>query len=98
MTKFFYRAQKGDTVFALSQKFSIPTIKIISSNGLTKEISEGDLLYLEQVDNAMLYKVAIFDTADSIAQKFNISKQRLLDLNGVDYVYYGLTIVVDCEK
>ncbi len=68
-------------------------MKIISLNGLTKEISEGDMLFLEK-ENARTYKVGLFETADSIANKFNIDKQELLALNGVEYIFYGQTIIV----
>ncbi len=94
MTKFFYRAQKGDTVCSLSQKFFIPQIKIITLNGLKKEIHEGDMLYLEKDENLKVYKVDLFDTALSVAQRFNISKERLLEINDIKYVFYGLTILV----
>ncbi len=94
MTKFFYRAQKGDTVCSLSERFSIPQIKIISLNGLKKEIQEGDMLYLEKEKTAT-YRVGLFETADSVAKKFNISSESLLEQNGVEYIFYGLIIIVD---
>ena len=93
MTKFFYRVQKGDTVSSLSQRFSIPQIKIISLNGLKAEITEGDMLYLEK-ENAKTYRVGLFDTLESIAQKFGISEEKLLEINGVEYIFYGQTIIV----
>ncbi len=93
MTKFFYRVQIGDTVSSLSERFSIPQIKIISLNGLKKEISEGDMLYLEKED-AVTYKVRLFDTAETVAKKFNVDKDELLKLNGVEYIFYGQTIII----
>ncbi len=93
MTKFFYRVQKGDTVAQISREFSIPQIKIITLNNLSKEVQEGDLLYLEK-QNALTYKVGLFDTAKTIAQKFNLTESELLSLNGVSYIFYGQTIIV----
>lgn len=93
MTKFLYRVQEGDSVCSLSSKFSIPQIKIISQNNLNREVQAGDMLYLEKLDYPT-YKVQLFDTADKIATKFNISKQDLLAINGIEYVFYGLTVLV----
>ncbi len=93
MTKFFYRVQKGDTITSISQQFCIPQIKIISLNNLDKEVQEGDLLYLEK-EKALTYKVGLFEDADIVAKKFNMTKTELLRLNGIDYVFYGQTVLV----
>ncbi len=93
MKKFFYRAEKGDTVFSLSNRFSIPATKLITLNRLVKEIEEGDLLYIESVDGC-LYKVKPFDTAKSVSEKFCVSEQKILKENGVEYLFYGLTIII----
>ncbi len=93
MTKFFYRVQKGDTVSSLSERFDVPQIKIISFNCLKKEIEEGDMLYLEK-EKAQTYRVGLFDTAKSVADKFNMTEKELLSLNGVEYIFYGQTILV----
>lgn len=93
MKKFFYRAEKGDTVFSLSNRFSVPPTKLISLNRLCREISEGDLLYIESAEGC-LYKVKPFDTAKSVSEKFCVSEEKILKDNGVEYLFYGLTITV----
>lgn len=93
MKKFFYRAEKGDTVFSLSNRFSVPPTKLISLNRLCREICEGDLLYIESVEGC-LYKVKPFDTAKSVSEKFCVSEEKILKDNGVEYLFYGLTITV----
>ncbi len=97
MTKFFYRVQKGDSVALISDRFSIPQTSIIALNGLTKEIAEGDILYLEK-QKAVTYKVQLFDTPKSVAEKFNTTERELLALNGVEYIFYGQTIVVSANE
>ena len=95
MTKFFYRANEGDTVFSLSKKFSIPPVKIIKINMLKKEIQSGDLLYL-QTENVSTkkYTVQPFDTLESVSKKLAVDKQKIISLNGVEYLFYGLIIEI----
>lgn len=95
MTKFFYRANEGDTVFSLSKKFSIPPVKIIKLNMLKKEIQAGDLLYL-QTENVSTkkYTVQPFDTLESVSKKLAVDKQKIISLNGVEYLFYGLIIEI----
>jgi len=93
MTKFFYRVGHGETLFLVSNKLSVPCFKIIRQNNLTREIEQGDLLYIEKSsEKGRLYKVQPFDTLDSVCEKFCIDKQKLLEKNGVDYLFYGLII------
>lgn len=92
MKKFFYRVGEGDTVFSLSQKFSVPVGIIISLNNLTKEIECGDMLYIEKDCGQTVYSVGLYETAFSIGQKFGISPSVLLKKNRLPYFFYGLTI------
>ena len=93
MEKFFYRVESGDTVFALSRRFNIPVTIIVKLNNLKCEIEQGDLLYLER-GQYRIYKVRPFESAESVAQKFNTTPQKILSDNGVEYLFYGLTIMV----
>ena len=93
MKKFFYRVKKGDTVLKLSDTFSLPPTKIVKLNNLKSEILEGDLLYLE-TDNRTVYTVSLTDTLNSIATKFNTTPEKILNDNGVPYLFYSLKILV----
>ena len=93
MKKIFYRVQKGDTLSLVASKFSIPAHYLIKLNGLTSEIEEGDLLYLEILDRKV-YSVQFGDTLDSVAEKFSLPKDELVEINGVPYLYYGMDIFV----
>ena len=95
MTKFFYRVEQGETLFGVSNKLSVPCFKIIRQNNLTREIEQGDLLYIEKSsEKGKFYKVKPFDTLDSVCEKFCVDKQELAEKNGVDYLFYGLIIEI----
>ena len=93
MKNFFYRVSNGETILSISQKVGVPALIIIKTNRLNSEVSDGDLLYIEKQDG-ILYKVQPFDTAKRIAEKFCLSEKTLLEKNGVDYLFYGLTIII----
>lgn len=93
MKKFFYRVKDGDTVLSLSQRFSLPPLKLIALNNLKKEIEQGDLLIIEY-PKGRVYTVSLTDTVNSISEKFNVSPKKILTDNGVPYVFYGLKIFV----
>ena len=93
MEKFFYRVQSNDTVFSLSEKFGVPPVKLIKDNGLSEEILEGDILYIERVTDR-LYVVTPSDTLSSISQRFNVPAEKILLDNNIPYIFYGLTIAI----
>ena len=93
MKNFFYRVADGETILSISQKISVPPLLIIKTNGLKNEVSEGDLLYVEK-HLGTLYKVQPFDTIKSVAEKFGVSENSIIEKNGVDYLFYGLTIII----
>ena len=93
MEKFFYRVVKGDSVAALSSRFNLPATVIVSDNGLSREISEGDMLFI-RAGAGKTYRAQPFDTIESVAEKFNVSAKTLAQANGVDYVFYRLTLII----
>ena len=93
MKKFSYRVGKGETLTAISLKFNVPPIAIIKSNAIKSEVSEGDVLFIEQSDGE-IYTVKPCDTLDSVAEKFNVPPEKIAEINGVDYLFYGLKIII----
>lgn len=91
--KFFYRVLDGDSVLSISKKFSVPVCQIIKQNNLTSEVLVGDMLYIE-ICGGLVYSVKPFDTFSSIAKKFNTTKESLIEKNNLDYIFYGLDILV----
>lgn len=94
MKKFFYRVQPQDSVTFISQKFNIPCALIINANNLSCEVESGDLLYLEQTENQKIYRVGLFDTLESLAEKFNTTPRKILLDNGTPYIYFSQIILV----
>ena len=92
MKKFFYRVQKGDGLLALSETLSVPVGVIIKLNALTAEPTEGDILYLERDARLKIYTVGVTDTAESLAQEYATTPEKILKDNAVDYLFYGLKI------
>ena len=94
MEKFFYRVQAGDCIYSISERFNVPLFTIVKLNRLKKEVCAGDLLYIESGEKR-IYKVKPFENADFVAKKFNLDRQKLLNDNGVSYLFYGLTLLID---
>ena len=91
--EFLYIVQDNDTLMSVSTKFEIPFTEIISLNNLSSEIEVGDVLLLSY-GKGKYYKVELQETAKSIAEKFGIEEQKLLAVNKIDYVFYGLTLLI----
>lgn len=93
MKKFFYRVGKGETVISIAARFNVPPITIINSNALRDEVSEGDVLFIEETDGK-IYDVQPFDTISGVAEKFGVPPETIAAVNGVDYLFYGLKIII----
>ena len=93
MEKFFYRVGKGDTVIGLSARFGVPPVAIIADNDLKREISEGDIIFIEK-RAGKIYNALPFDTVESVAERFDVLPDRVREANGVDYLFYGLKIII----
>lgn len=70
----------------------MPTICLINANNLKEEVEEGDLLIIESCESA--YDVKILDTKKSLAKKFNLTEEQLLEKAGFPYIFYGLIIKI----
>lgn len=93
MKKFFYRVQKGESVTSLSVRFGVAPVTVIKANRLTGEVEEGDIIYVEETGGTV-YDVQPFDTLENIAERFGVAPETLKDVNGVDYLFYGLKIII----
>ncbi len=93
MEKFFYRVVKGDSIAALSSRFNLPQTVIIKDNNLSREITEGDVVFIRAAAGKT-YRVQPFDTLERVAERFNVSAETLAKINGVDYLFYGLTLII----
>ena len=92
MKKFFYRVKLKDSLISVSKRFLVPTMLLIRDNNLKGEIEAGDILMICGYKNC--YEVKPLDTLDSIAEKLNVTKEKLSFLNGgITYVFYGEILI-----
>ena len=87
-----YIVEEGESLTEISNKFSTTEILIISDNCLKCQPLEGEALYIKSY--ALTYMVKPADTLDSVSQKFNVSKEELLRINRVNYIYPTQKIVI----
>ncbi|NLG16086.1 MAG: LysM peptidoglycan-binding domain-containing protein [Fibrobacter sp.] len=108
-----YRVKQGDTLWRLSELFNVSTEEICRWNGINEksQIKADQVLTIykgktvtkrsagKTEDKDGRYLVQAGDTPTSIAQKFNISISRLIELNGLDsekpVIYSGNTLIVE---
>lgn len=91
MKNFCYRVQQGDTLYLIADRFNIPVTLLIKENNLSREIEEGDILYLIPCETD-LYVVKPTDTLLTIADSFNKPPEKILEDNAVPYIYVGLKL------
>ena len=88
----FYRLKRGETLASVCRKFSLPFSAVIKENeGL--ETAFGVTLKIPRF-SGNVYTVKPLDTISSIAEKFGISEEELVSINGVTYLSPGLILDV----
>ena len=92
MKKILFRVE-DQTLLSVARRFKVPPTAIIKDNNLKADISAGDLLVIESAAGK-LYAVQPTDSVESISERFGISEREIKEKNGIDYVFYGLTIVL----
>ena len=88
---FVYKAQRGDTIKSIAERFHTTKEVIVQLNGLTSEICVGQFLAVEKIEGEEYY-VKPKDTFESIA--FNSGKNpiELMIKNKTDFLYVGQKI------
>ena len=93
MKKFFYRVLQEDTIISIADKFDLSVTALIKLNNLTRDVEQGDMLYIE-TDKTITYKVQPTDTLRSVAKKFGVDERDLAEYNGLPYLFYGIKIKI----
>lgn len=94
MKKIFFRVDKGDSLLSVSNTFNVPPIEIINYNGLKRELEGGDIIVVP-LKEGVFYTVGVGEDEKSVAKKFNVDEKKLLQINGVPYLFYRLTIRIE---
>lgn len=90
----YYKIEKGDTLYKIAKMYNINPTLLASLNGLNM----NDYIYPEQVllipnENYSYYITKSGDTLESVANTFDVSKDKILKDNNVIYLLEGQMIV-----
>ena len=85
------RVGSGDTAGSLARKYNTTERSIFLLNN--PSFFEGERLIIRE-NSGGIYTVGPFDTADSIADKCGISKEKLIKLNGTDKFFLGQSVLI----
>ena len=88
-----YYCEDGDTLSSVAKKFSTTPELLAKDNGLTGEISKGDLLII--VKHAKVYTVRVEDTPQTVAEKLGITVEKLFEINKTKDIYPFMQVVCD---
>ena len=88
-----YIVEENDTLSSLADKFNTTENLLIIDNCLTKEVEKGDYLYVKSYDKVISVKIG--EDVDSISQKYNITKEEILRINRITYVYPTQKLVIN---
>lgn len=79
-----YTAQSGDTVDILAERFALSKNTIKWANNLTRDsLYDGQVLQILPIDG-VIHEVKANETIDSIAEKYEVDKDRLVLYNDLD--------------
>lgn len=89
-----HKVKEGETLASIAAYYNVPTSMIIKDNRLVGDIYPGQRLVIGYV-KGIIYTVKPQDTLEGIAQKFNVTPQKILDGNNIELIYPFLNIVIE---
>ena len=100
-----YIVKKNDTLYSIGKKFNISVEKLKELNNLTSNVLYiGQLLKIndntKENNNSNTYIVEKNDTLYSIGKKFNISVDKIKEINNLDnnYLYIGQKLYINSPE
>ncbi|MBE6149351.1 MAG: LysM peptidoglycan-binding domain-containing protein [Firmicutes bacterium] len=93
-----YQVENGDTIDIIANKVGSLPSEIISINGLTGEVYEGQLIVVPENNNLFSkYIVKKGDNLYEISRMYNVSLDTMLKINGLDkddFIYPNQELLV----
>lgn len=84
-----YRVQANETLSNITDKLSVSKEIIKKYNSFDENnLEEGDVLLIPK-KISKIHIVAPMETLDSIAQKYGISKEKILSKNKIEVLFVG---------
>lgn len=94
MDGFIVRMAEKDSVLSLCRRFSVSAERLIRENLLKSELKEGALVYISR--RAKYVHIAeAGESYQSIAAKYKKSEEELKKINGAEYVFYSMPVVIE---
>ena len=96
MKRIMVRIDEKTSLEDLAEKHHTTVSAIKRLNNLHTDIFVGMRLIIEE-NQGEYYTVQPFDTLESIARKFGINSQRIVELNAVERVFIGQKIFIPTD-
>ena len=87
-----YIVEEFDTISSLAEKFNTTENLLIIDNHLTKEVEKGDYLYVKSYDKVVCVKID--EDIDVVSKKYGMTKEEILRLNRINYIYTTQKLVI----
>lgn len=88
-----YKLKNGESIYSVARKFNVPE-KILKDANENIEFFGGLTCYIPKY-SGKTYQVTILDTIKSVAEKNNISIEKLKELNDISFIFAGQLLIVD---
>lgn len=90
-----YYAADGETLKDVAIKFNTCEKLIVLDNNLTSDDICGMPLFIKKYKTIVTVNVG--ETIENLCEKFAVSPETLLKINGIEYIYPGQRIIIKDE-
>ena len=89
-----YKVKNGETFASIAKRFNLSAEVIKKENGFNQEVFEGARLIIS--DTGLSHRVKPFEKISDIATFYNVSVNKLMEINHMTkpYVFAGQTLVI----
>ncbi|PWM71286.1 MAG: hypothetical protein DBX59_09230 [Bacillota bacterium] len=94
MEHFVVRVNRGESLLALCRRCRLSPERVMRENYLSEEPAAGEVLYV----SAPPKRVHVARAGESyalIARRYGIGEETLKKINGCEYVFWGMPVVIE---